>query len=201
METMMQPLGLGGRSPAMGRESGRSGSARPGGDRPQPSHQGLPALRPHRRQQVIQRPPALLPHPPRQPPPRVRQNQHNLPPAPRSPLTRQQTRRRHPVTQPARRRRRRPQPPRQLIQIQRPRPINDQQRTQLNRRNRRPDPLYRPLTRLKQDIEPTLHRTHPELAVPRTPPRLLKPHHTPPPATSSPPGAQRGASRSAWPSR
>src|ERR1039457_1723925 len=111
----------------MGRQSGRSGSARSGGDRPQPSHQGLRALRPHRRQQVINGPPAPLPHPPRKPPPRLRQHQHQQqhlhqhqhehqpPPAPPSPLTRQHPRRPHAVTQPARRRRRRrpTQPPRQ----------------------------------------------------------------------------------------
>src|ERR1017187_8842851 len=112
------------------------------------------------------------PPPPRKPPPRLRQHQHNLPPAPLSPLTRQQTRRRHPVTQPARRRRRRTQPPRQLIQVQRPRPIDDQQRTQLNRRNRRPDPLDRPLTRLKQDIKRALRRTH--LATDHVPQRIYR---------------------------
>src|SRR5580700_3262033 len=82
--------------------------------------QGLPPIRRHPRQHLTQSRPAAPPHPLRQTPPRLRRNQNNLPPARRRPLPRQQPRRLHPVTQPARRRRRRPQRPRQPAQIQPP---------------------------------------------------------------------------------
>jgi hypothetical protein len=122
--------------------------------------QRLPPIRRHPRQHLTQSRPAAPPHPLRQTPPRLRRNQHNLPPARRRPIPRQQPRRLHPVTQPARRRRRRTQRPRQPAQIQTPRTPDNQQRPHLRRRNRRPQLLHRPLTRLQQHRQPRLRGTH-----------------------------------------
>jgi hypothetical protein len=126
----------------------------------QTMRQRIPPIRRHPRQHLTQSRPATPPHPLRQTPPRLRRNQNNLPPARRRPITRQQPRRLHPVTQPARRRRRRPQRQRQPAQIQPPRTPDNQQRPHLRRRNRRPQLLHRPLTRLQQHRKPRLRGTH-----------------------------------------
>jgi hypothetical protein len=140
--------------------------------------QRLPPIRRHPRQHLTQSRPAAPPHPLRQTPPRLRRNQHNLPPARRRPIPRQQPRRLHPVTQPARRRRRRTQRPRQPAQIQTPRTPDNQQRPHLRRRNRRPQLLHRPLTRLQQHRQPRLRGTHIHLTIGSRPGHLTS-HQAP----------------------